>query len=207
MDRSQSHPSTQVLASLIGRLSAGESAARDELLRHATTQLERLVRMQLRGFPLVRRWEETADVLQQVLLRLCRALEQVKPRDVRDFFALSSKLIRRELIDLKRHHYGPEGHGAHHATNARDHSADDSPEPLHGAEAGTETLEPSRLAEWTEFHRRVEAMPQEWREVVDLLWYQGLTQDEAAEVLGVSSKTVGRRWREARVDLGTVLRG
>jgi RNA polymerase sigma-70 factor (ECF subfamily) len=44
------------------------------------------------------------------------------------------------------------------------------------------------------------------REVVELLYFQGLTQAEAGEVLGVSEDTVKRRWAEARVTLFTRLR-
>ncbi len=115
-----SEPATQVdqLAHLVARLRDGDASVRDELVAHACERLRRLVRQQLRSFPAVRRWEETGDVLQGVLMRLCRALEQVRPRDVREFFALSGTLIRRELIDLKRHHYGAHGGGAHHATSA-----------------------------------------------------------------------------------------
>lgn len=199
---------TLVLSSVIARLGRGDSAARDELLRHAGARLEHLVRRQLRGFPRVRRWEETADVLQQVLIRLARALEQVTPRDARDFYGLSARMIRRELIDLKRHYYGPQGSGAHHATHSGG-GEDESRAPgvVAGGEPGSETHDPSALAEWTEFHARVEALPPDLRDVVDLVWYQGLEQEEAAGLLGVSSKTVSRRWREARLQLGQWLSG
>jgi RNA polymerase sigma-70 factor (ECF subfamily) len=63
------------------------------------------------------------------------------------------------------------------------------------------------VASWTEFHRQVDALPCEARETFDLLWYQGLTQAEAAEVLGVSEPTVKRRWRAARVQLAAALDG
>jgi RNA polymerase sigma factor (sigma-70 family) len=53
----------------------------------------------------------------------------------------------------------------------------------------------------------VERLSDEEREVIDLLWYQGLTQGEAAEVLGVSEKTINRRWMAARMRLGTIMAG
>ena len=45
------------------------------------------------------------------------------------------------------------------------------------------------------------------REVVDLLWYQGLPPAEAAPLLGVSASTLTRRWRDARVALFDALDG
>jgi DNA-directed RNA polymerase specialized sigma24 family protein len=42
---------------------------------------------------------------------------------------------------------------------------------------------------------------------VDLLFYQGLQQAEAAAVLGVSERTVKRRWQSARLALHEALGG
>ena len=42
----------------------------------------------------------------------------------------------------------------------------------------------TRLIEWTNFHDQVDNLPEEQRKVFDLLWYKGLTQPEAADVLG-----------------------
>jgi RNA polymerase sigma-70 factor (ECF subfamily) len=66
---------------------------------------------------------------------------------------------------------------------------------------------PDRLAAWAEFHRRAEGLPPEEREVFDLLWYQGLSQAEAAAVLGVSDRTAKRRWQAARLRLHEALNG
>ncbi len=67
--------------------------------------------------------------------------------------------------------------------------------------------DPGRLAEWTGFHAQVEALPEEEREVFDLLFYQGLPQAEAAAVLGVSERTIKRRWQAARLALHEALGG
>ena len=55
--------------------------------------------------------------------------------------------------------------------------------------------------EWTEFHEQIEALPEEEREVFNLVWYQQLTHEQAAEVLGVTTRTVRRRWQDARYRL------
>ena len=49
------------------------------------------------------------------------------------------------------------------------------------------------------FEHTVDALPEEEREVVNLIWYEGMSQPEAAEVLGVSSRTVLRRWHAESV--------
>jgi RNA polymerase sigma-70 factor (ECF subfamily) len=69
------------------------------------------------------------------------------------------------------------------------------------------THEPQRLAAWSTFHEQIDALPTEEREVVDLLWYQGLSQAEAAEVLQVSERTIKRRWMSARLQLQDALHG
>jgi RNA polymerase sigma-70 factor (ECF subfamily) len=67
--------------------------------------------------------------------------------------------------------------------------------------------EPSHLAAWTEFHSQIDRLPAEEREIFDLLWYQELSQAEAAAQLGVSERTVKRRWQSARLLLHQALKG
>src|SRR5262249_29172027 len=156
-------------------------------------------RKMLHDYRGVRRWEETGDVFQNAMLRLCRALQTVTPASLREFFRLAALQVRRELIDLARHYYGPEGAGANHVSQApRDDTSTAAPP---GYEAADLTQDPSRLALWTEFHRHVEGLPEEEREVFDLLFYQGLSQAEAAAVVGVSDRTIKSRWRSARLRL------
>src|SRR5262249_4690219 len=141
------------------------------------------------------------DVLQNALLRLLRALEQVRPASVREFFGLSAEQVRRELLDLARHYYGPEGPGAHHASAP----PGDSRGPAY--DRADLSHEPSALAGWCEFQRQVQELPGPEREVVDLLFYQELPQAEAAALLGVAVRTVQRRWQSALLRLHKVLKG
>jgi RNA polymerase sigma-70 factor (ECF subfamily) len=101
------------------------------------------------------------------------------------------------LIDLSRRYYGAEGLGSHHETEVR--GADGRTSPRH--EPSDVSGEPASLMEWSEFHEQVEALPEEERETFNLLWYEQLTQDEAAEALGVTARTVRRRWQDARYRL------
>jgi RNA polymerase sigma factor (sigma-70 family) len=186
----------------IERLHGGDASARDELLAHASERLTRLTRKMLRDFPGVRRWEETDDVLQNAVMRLCRALGEVQPPTVVDFFRLAATQIRRELLDLARRYAGAHGRGANRAGADRAGKA-----PAARPDPPDTTRDPDRLAAWTDFHRQVEALPAEEREVFDLLFYQGLSQAVAAAVLGVAEITIKRRWRAARMRLVQTLGG
>jgi hypothetical protein len=63
----------------LDRLRVGDSSARDELATIARERLSRLARRMLGGYPGVARWEQTDDILQNAALRLCRALEEIRP--------------------------------------------------------------------------------------------------------------------------------
>jgi RNA polymerase sigma-70 factor (ECF subfamily) len=154
----------------------------------------------LHGYPQLRRWEQTDDVLQNSMIRLHRALADVRLESVRHFFRLAASVVRRELIDLARHHLGPEGAGAHHHTDGQ--PADDAGGSLH-----VDAMEPYDLSSWTEFHLEVENLPDDEQEVVSLLFYEGLTQEEAAKVLSISLRTLKRRWQAAKLRLSEVLHG
>lgn len=193
--------STVLVQRCLDRLRAGDAAARDELVGHAAGRLQALTRKLMGDFRALRRWEESGDVLQNAVVRLCRALAAVVPPTPRDFYRLAAAQIRRELIDLSRHHFGPHGGGANHASAGPDRSG--ATPPAH--DPGQDTTDPARVAQWTDFHRQVDLLPDELREVFDLLWYQGLTQEEAAGLIGVSVRTVKSRWRDARLRLADAL--
>jgi RNA polymerase sigma-70 factor (ECF subfamily) len=183
---------TTIIQSWIDRLRDGDDSAREALLGCACDRLVLLTRRMLRAFPDVRRWEQTDDVLQNSLIRL-------------DLFRLANTQIRRELIDLARRYSGPEGLGAHHNSHA-DVDANGSTTYL-ARDLADLTHEPGHLAVWTEFHQHVADLPEDDREVFGLLWYQGLTQAEAAAVLDISERTVSRRWIAARLKINDLLNG
>ncbi len=190
---------TAVLGQWLDRLRAGDESARPEILNHACRRLEALTRRMLRHYPRLRRWEQTGDVLQNAALRLHRALATVRPQSPGQFYGLAATQIRRELIDLARHHFAPQGAAAHHDTDGAGQA--DGPVARHVDPGG----EPATLAEWTDFHEAVQRLPDAERAVFDLLWYEGLTQAAAAEVLAVTERTVKNRWRRAKLELFRVL--
>ena len=192
-----------VVEALLSRLNqGGDIAARNELIQLTYDRLRILTRKYLWKYPGVARWDESGDVLHNALIRLMQAFGSVQFENARHFFNLSARTIRRELLDTKRHYYGAEGTGANHATQVGGGGgSEDDGLSVYG-QVGTQTLDPERLAAWTEFHKTVDRLPEEEREVTNLVWYQDLTHDEAARLLDVNTKTVQRRWREARLKLG-----
>ena len=157
----------------------------------------------LHDFARVRSFEESDDVVQNVALRLLRRLEAVQVASVAEFMRLAARETRRELIDLIRHYFGPCGPGGRQAPAAGAPSSSDYPPNVDPPEM---THQPDRLAMWAEFHERVESLPDEERAVFDLIWYEGLSQTEAAAALGVPRATVQRTWLAARLRLQAFLR-
>lgn len=186
---------TTVIQRCIDRLYTNHPGAREELMRVAAERLLVMVRGLMLRYPGLRRWEQSDDVLQNVQIRLLRCLDQLPVASARDFLRLAAVNMRRELIDLTRHHFGDEGGGSHHATPPADWAG--------SAAAGGD--DPAVLAEWAELHALIGQLPEEEREVMDLHWYHELNQHEVAALLGVSERTVRRRWVSAKVRLAARL--
>jgi RNA polymerase sigma-70 factor (ECF subfamily) len=183
-------------------LQAGDRSAADHLLRSAGDRLERLARNMLRGFPGACRMADTGDVLQDATLRLLRALREVRPSNTREFFGLAAEQMRRELLDLARHLYGPRGEGANHASvsglAAAEAAAFDPPDRAEDT---------AQLERWCAFHEAVYHLPAEEREVVGLVFYHGWTQSQIAELFQVDVRTIRRRWQSACLRLSEQVGG
>jgi RNA polymerase sigma-70 factor (ECF subfamily) len=188
---------THHTTALLQRFRTGDPDALNDLLAHTRARLQHIAHRMLRTYPVVQRWDRTDDVLQSASLRLCRAVEAERPESARHFYNLAATQIHRELKDLADRYRGPLGFSANHGTD---------PLGLALAGAADPNGEPTSPAEWGEFHQIVGALPDEQRELFGLIWYDGLTQDEAAEVLGVSVRTIKRWWQATRVALALALR-
>lgn len=175
---------------LLQQLADGNEFARDEIILVAAERLRKLTAVMLRGFPQLRRWEQTDDIFQTAVLKLHRSLQQVEPNSPQHFFNLAATQVRRTLIDLCRYHFGPAGAAAHHQSDA-----------YVAEKASGAALQPESLAAWSSFHQNVERLPEDERAVFELIWYTGLGQEEVASCLQVSVPTVKRRWRRAKVRL------
>ena len=118
------------------------------------------------------------ELLSGVVERLLKAMRSVRPQTVRQFFALVNQHMRWELNDVARR-------------------LDEEPSAVEVCEDMVPAPPASSVSDLTPDGRRIlkaiDELPEDEREVFDLLRIQGLTQAEAAEVLGVSAKTVQRR--------------
>ena len=177
----------------------------DDLALLAGQRLKNLTRSMLRRYPHVKRWEDTDDVYQAALIRLHRSIGEVQPDSPRAFFGLAVTQIRRSLIDLARHYYGPHGLGKNYRSEGGGKAADDSGGRLHGGVGRVET--PDNLACWSAFHEAIDALPNDEREVFELIWYGGLIRKDVAKLLGVAEKTVLRRMNRARIQLHELMAG
>jgi RNA polymerase sigma-70 factor (ECF subfamily) len=133
---------------------------------------------------------ETDELLGGVVGRLLTALQTVRPQNVRQFFALANQHMRWQLNDLARR-------------------LDEQPAAAALAESGVAAPPSSSDSCLTPDGRRmlgaIEGLPEDEREVFDLVRIQGLTHGEAAAVVGVSEKTVQRRLNRARLLLAEQL--
>jgi RNA polymerase sigma-70 factor (ECF subfamily) len=179
---------TTLIHEKVDRMRRGDRAASDELLATIRGRLEKLTRKMLRAYPIVQRWSEADDVMQNASLRLLRALQVMQPASTRDFFNLAAVQIRRELIDLTRHFNGPLGVAQHHDSVA---NFDGSPQ------VDKENSADANLDSWAEFHVAVDKLAEEERETFSLIFYHGWKQEEVAEFCDVNVRTIRRRWAAA----------
>jgi RNA polymerase sigma-70 factor (ECF subfamily) len=179
----------------VKRLIQGDESARQQLIQLSYDRLKRLTRKMLKDFPTVHRWEDTDDVFQRAAMRLWKSLAEVQPESSRHYFNLAALHVRRELIELARSYRGPLGP----ARNLESVAGCDS-ETVRDAidNAGSDTYEASSLATWNEFHEKVQLLESSEREIFELIWYQGLSQETVSRLLGASQKTISRRWQKAR---------
>jgi RNA polymerase sigma-70 factor (ECF subfamily) len=138
-------------------------------------------------------------VFQNATLRLYRSLADVRPETPAQFFGLAATQIRRSLLDLCRHHFGPQGEAGRHVSDVGIESGD-SAAPVGRVTAGIAATEgkPETLECWARFHEAVEQLAADERGVFETVWYGGATYEEAAECLGITKRTVIRRIQRAR---------
>jgi len=148
-------------------------------------RIRELASRMLRDFPGVRQSDDTCDVAHSAMIRLNATLQKVEPESELHFWRLCALAIRRTLIDLAR--------------SSRQLL------PMEVPPAGDAGHSVQHEANWAEFHERVAELPERQKEILELHWYAGLTQQQVAELLHVDLRTIERRWRKARLSLHQLL--
>ena len=106
-----STPDTDDLCFWVSELRAGRPNAAEPTFRKIVARVERFAADRFKTFPRVGRFVDLDDVVQGSLIRLLAAFRDIRPASRQHFYALANELIRRELLDLVKHYYGPLGHG------------------------------------------------------------------------------------------------
>jgi RNA polymerase sigma factor (TIGR02999 family) len=185
-------PSPASVTELLRAWSEGDDAALDRLVPLVEAELRRLARGYLgrerRGHTL-----QTTALVNEAFLRLTDA-RRVRWQDRAHFLGIAARLMRRVLVDYaRRRGFQKRGGGAQQVT--LDEGLVVAPDPAFDIVA---------------LDRALEALAQvdvRKSQVIELRFFGGLTVEEAAEVLNVSSDTVKRDWRLAKLWLLRELEG
>lgn len=179
------------ITGLLEAWSGGDSAALDRLTGLVYNELRRIARQYMKreraGVTL-----ETTALVNEVYLRLVD-VKNVPCQHRTQFFALSSQLMRRILVDAARSR-GSDKRGGGIVKVNLDEAPLFSPEPdrfildLDGALEELARLAPRQAM------------------VVELRYFGGLSEDETAEAMKTSPRTVRRDWQFAKAWLSRELR-
>ncbi len=127
---------------------------------------------------------QTNDLVHEAYLRLAR--QSGTPwRDRAHFYQVAAHVMRQFLVDrARKRHAGKRGGGVPEISLDR---------ALDIAEAHS-----SDLLVLEEALSRLQAVDGRQCQVVEMRFFAGMSEDEIAEVLGVSARTINREWRMAR---------
>jgi RNA polymerase sigma-70 factor, ECF subfamily len=183
-------PASQDVSQLLADWSNGDQAALDKLLPLVDTELRQLARRYMRrenpGHTL-----QTSALVNEAYLRLIDQ-KSVRWQNRAHFFGIAAQLMRRILIDhARKHHRAKRGGWALRVS-------------LDEAAAVTDARSAELLAV-DEALEKLTAMDARKGRIVELRFFGGLSLEETAEVLGISSPTVQREWRAAKAWLHRIL--
>ena len=174
--------STSDVTRLLQAWSDGDPAALDELLpvvyRELHHQAERYMRNQSPGHTL-----QATALVNEAYLRLA-GREPIEWKSRAHFFGVAAKAMRSILVDHAR------------ARQASKRGGGVAPVTL--ADAGQSGGQPVEVLELDETLKRLAELDPRKASLVELRWFGGLSIEEAAEVLSVSTATAKREWRTAR---------
>jgi RNA polymerase sigma factor (TIGR02999 family) len=182
----------QDVTDLLVRWSDGHEDALDELMARVYEELRHLARIRMARERNGHTLQPTA-LAHEAFLRLCDQ-RRVRWQSRTQFFALASEMMRRVLVDhARRQAASKRGAGATRMTLEDAHSV-----------SRPQSVDTLALHEAL---KQLEGLDARQARIVELRYFGGLTIEEAAEVLVVSSATVKRDWETARRWLYRELRG
>lgn len=179
MRESDSNEVTGLLEALAG----GDRSALDKLMPLMYGELHRLASHYLRGERGNHTLQSTA-LVHEAYLRLVRR-EDAHWKSRAHFLGVAASVIRSILVDHARARSAAK-RGAGAITVALDEAA------------GLPTQPSVDVIELDSALERLSRLDPQQSRVVELRFFAGLTNDEAAEVLGISIATVKRDWSSAR---------
>jgi RNA polymerase sigma-70 factor, ECF subfamily len=168
---------------LLARLRQGDRAAEEKLVPLIYGELRRLAGNHFRGERPGHTLQPTA-LVHEAYLRLSN-LKEIDWQSSGHFFAIAAQMMRRILIDHARSQGSKKRGGGWHAVELETVSIG-SAEPLDHLLALDEALE------------RLSRLDHRQARVVELKFFGGLTEEQAAIALGISTRTVKRDWRLAK---------
>ena len=160
--------------------------ADDALYSAVYDELKRIARRHLR-VRAANATMNTTELVHEAFLKLGPGNERGWD-DRAHFFGAASRAMRQVLVDFARRRQAAKRGGSWRAVTLGD--ADPSLE-----------LELDRILELDEALRQLEAVDQRLRQVVELRFFGGVTEQDIARMLGVSARTVERDWLKARLFL------
>lgn len=174
----------------IASLRRGAPDAVDAMLPRVYDELRRIAHRQL-GSERSGHTLSTTAVVHEAYLRLA-GQHDAQWVNRAQFFAVAARTMRRVLIDYARRHHAARRGGAQRASI-----------PLDDLElAAAPELAVAERADWLlaldEALARLAMMDERLARVVECRFFAGLTEDETAEALSISQRTVARDWRMAR---------
>lgn len=188
MDELDEQSISRVLADFAG----GEADAIRALLPHVYGELRRLAAVHLKHDRAGHTLQPTALVHEAYIRLSSGAAADVTGRQ--HFYRLASKVMRQILVDHAR------------AKDALKRGGGQSRVTLDGAAWGAELREVVDVMELDDALTRLEVVSPEKARLVELRFFGGLTEEQAADVLGISRTEASRQWRIARTWLADELR-
>lgn len=175
--------STGEITQLLNRLADGDQQAAAELVPLVYKELRQLAARRLRHERPDHTLQATA-LVHEAYMKLA-AQRGAKWQNRAHFFAVASQAMRRILVDYARTQQRAKRGGKQLRVTLED-ACVVSPRISEEILAVDESLE------------RLEKLDPRQARIVELLYFSGLTAEEAAEALSISSRTVIREWNVAR---------